>query len=88
MQPYSTHSLPALRDWLGKLSSDAPTVEGESDERASGAPVDEEAVEKARQVAEWETFEVDQVLFTLCFACPSRALLYSYTILSGLHASK
>ena len=60
-QPYSTHTLPALRDWLGKLSSEAPAVGGESDERASSAIVDEQAVEQARKVAEWETFEVDQV---------------------------
>ena len=50
-----------LRDWLGKLSSEAPAVGGESDERASSAIVDEQAVEQARKVAEWETVEVDQV---------------------------
>jgi len=61
-QPYSTHTLPALRDWLCQLSWDAAAARDASDERASPAPVDEQAVEAAQRVAEWRDVEVDKVV--------------------------
>ena len=61
-QPYSTHTLPALRDWLCQLSWDAAAARDASDERASPATVDEQAVEAAQRVAEWRDVEVDKVV--------------------------
>ena len=51
-EPYSTHTLPALREWLIKLSCDSSANGLDAEHGASDALVHPEAVERARRIAE------------------------------------
>ena len=78
-QPYSTHSLPALREWMSKLACDeTPSGPHAGDEHTGAALVDDQAVERARRIAEWEEIEADKVRLT-CFAANKAGLSGMFT---------